>query len=41
MTAFQASKRGGVLGLELAGDRLYITGNAVTVIEGVMRIGGL
>jgi len=34
MRAFQASKRGGVLLLELTEDRVYITGRATTVIEG-------
>jgi PhzF family phenazine biosynthesis protein len=33
-TAFQASARGGVLRLKLAGDRVKIAGRAVTVIKG-------
>lgn len=38
LIAFQASKRGGLLSLDLRGDRLNITGEAVTLIEGTMRI---
>jgi len=34
MHAFQASERGGELLVELADDRVFITGGAVTVIEG-------
>jgi len=33
-TAYQASARGGRLGCRLAGDRVMLTGNCVTVIEG-------
>lgn len=33
-TAEQASRRGGRIGLELIGDRVYLTGHAVTVAEG-------
>lgn len=33
-TAYQASARGGRLGCRLAGDRVVLTGNCVTVIEG-------
>jgi predicted PhzF superfamily epimerase YddE/YHI9 len=33
-TAFQASARGGVLHVRLAGDRVKIGGKAVTVIKG-------
>lgn len=36
-TAFQASARGGRLICELAGDRARLTGQCVTVIEGVLR----
>lgn len=32
--AFQASKRGGEIGCRVAGDRVVLTGDAVTVIEG-------
>ena len=35
--AFQASARGGVLGVELAGDRVLISGRAVTVLDGTLR----
>jgi predicted PhzF superfamily epimerase YddE/YHI9 len=35
--AYQASARGGELALELVGDRVMITGQAVTVLEGAMR----
>ena len=34
MTGFQASKRGGVVGVEIKGDRVLLRGNAVTVLEG-------
>lgn len=34
LRAFQASARGGVLGVRLAGDRVFITGRAVTVLVG-------
>lgn len=32
--AYQASQRGGVVGVRVENDRVYITGDAVTVIEG-------
>jgi PhzF family phenazine biosynthesis protein len=38
MKAYQASKRGGELDLEIAGDRILISGPALTVIEGHMRV---
>ncbi len=38
MVAYQASKRGGTLYLELQKQRLNITGEAVTVIDGILRI---
>lgn len=38
MIAFQASKRGGVLSLDLQGERLKIKGEAVTVIEGFFKV---
>lgn len=38
MTAFQASKRGARIGCTLAGDRVILTGNCVTVIEGVFTL---
>lgn len=37
-TAFQASARGGRIGCELAGDRVYLTGSCVTVIEGTFLL---
>lgn len=36
--AYQASARGGRLAIELAGDRVRLTGGCVTMIEGVFRI---
>lgn len=38
LLAYQASKRGGILELELQGERLLITGQAITVISGAMRV---
>lgn len=38
MLAYQASARGGDLSLKLVDDRLFITGEAVTVMEGKIRI---
>jgi PhzF family phenazine biosynthesis protein len=37
-TAYQASARGGVLHLKLAGDRVKIAGKAVTVIRGELSV---
>lgn len=37
-TAFQASARGGHVGCELAGDRVILTGGAITVIEGTFLL---
>ena len=38
MRAYQASERGGELLVELSDDgRVYITGNAITVVEGLIR----
>lgn len=37
-TAFQASARGGYLGCRLSGDRVVLTGNCITVIEGMFRL---
>jgi PhzF family phenazine biosynthesis protein len=34
LTAFQASKRGGTVRLRLSGDRVYLSGQAVTVFRG-------
>ncbi|MCB1107647.1 MAG: PhzF family phenazine biosynthesis protein [Chlamydiia bacterium] len=36
--AYQASKRGGELFLSIRGERLKISGHAVTIIEGTLRI---
>ncbi len=38
MLAYQASERGGELHLDLAEDRVYIVGKAVTVVEGFLNI---
>ena len=38
LTAYQASARGGRLTCEAAGDRVYLTGGAVTVIEGTFLL---
>ena len=37
LLAYQASSRGGVVGMELNGDRVNLLGDAVTVLEGVLR----
>ena len=34
--AYQASKRGGMLKVQVSGERVLISGKAVTVIEGVL-----
>jgi PhzF family phenazine biosynthesis protein len=34
LTAFQASKRGGTIRIRLSGDRVYLSGQAVTVFRG-------
>src|SRR5262249_50935615 len=36
MTAYQASARGGVVGVRVAGQRVYLRGRAVTVLRGVL-----
>jgi predicted PhzF superfamily epimerase YddE/YHI9 len=36
-TAYQASPRGGVLHVKLEGDRVWLSGDAVTVYSGVFR----
>jgi predicted PhzF superfamily epimerase YddE/YHI9 len=38
MTACQASRRGGTLGLSLRGERVFISGRAVTVVQGRLII---
>ncbi|HEU5159683.1 MAG TPA: PhzF family phenazine biosynthesis protein [Streptosporangiaceae bacterium] len=37
MTAYQASDRGGVVGVVVHGDRVTLTGRAVTVLDGTLR----
>jgi len=36
MVAYQASKRGGIVGVQVDGDRVYLTGKAVTVMVGAL-----
>lgn len=36
--AYQASKRGGVLKLQIVNDRVLISGKAVTVMVGELKI---
>ena len=38
MTAFQASKRGGILFLDLEKEHLNITGNAIIIAEGTLNV---
>ncbi|MES1258624.1 MAG: PhzF family phenazine biosynthesis protein, partial [Acidobacteriota bacterium] len=38
MTAFQASPRGGVVKVRLEGDRVYLSGQAVTVLRGELLV---
>ena len=38
LRAYQASPRGGALGIRLRGDRVHLLGHAVTVLEGVLRV---
>jgi len=38
LTAFQASKRGGILNCRVAGDRVYISGNAVQYLKGTIIV---
>ena len=38
MLAYQKSKRGGELGVELDADTVFITGKAVTILEGSITI---
>jgi predicted PhzF superfamily epimerase YddE/YHI9 len=37
-SAYQASRRGGHIGCRLEGDRVILTGQCVTVIEGRFRV---
>jgi PhzF family phenazine biosynthesis protein len=36
--AFQVSKRGGILGVRIEGERVYLKGNAVTMLNGTIEI---
>jgi len=36
--AYQASPRGGILGVKIMGDRVHLKGQAVTILEGTLRI---
>ncbi|EKE09791.1 MAG: hypothetical protein ACD_16C00105G0004 [uncultured bacterium] len=36
--AYQASSRGGVIGVRIVGDRVYLRGQAITILEGKLRI---
>ncbi len=36
--AYQASARGGTVGVRVEGDRVYLTGSAVTVLSGTMNV---
>ena len=38
MTGYQASRRGGLVGVRLGGDRVYLTGRAVTVLRGTLLV---
>ena len=38
MTAFQASKRGGILGVKVDGERVKLTGNAITMLDAKLNI---
>jgi len=38
MTAYQASSRGGVIKVRVAGDRILLSGQAVTTLEGVLLV---
>lgn len=38
LTAFQASQRGGRIGCRITGDRVYLTGQAVTYLRGTIRL---
>ena len=39
-SAYQASARGGYLGCRLDGEKVWLSGKCVTVVEGVFHIGG-
>lgn len=37
LLAYQASPRGGILGLQIFDDRVYLRGHAVTILEGTLK----
>jgi predicted PhzF superfamily epimerase YddE/YHI9 len=37
MTGYQASQRGGIVGVEIQGDRVLLRGYATTILEGNLR----
>ena len=39
LVGYQASARGGVVGVEISGDRVLLSGNAVTVLRGTLLQG--
>jgi len=41
LRAFQASARGGVLGVRMSGDRVFLSGRAVIVMRGTLEAGAL
>ena len=40
-TAYQASERGGIVGVRVVGDRVYLRGRSVTVLRGKLIDAGL
>jgi len=36
--AYQASERGGVIKIKIIGDRVLLTGQAITIMEGVLKV---
>lgn len=38
LTGYQASRRGGTVAVHLTGDRVLLRGNAVTVLDGTLRV---
>lgn len=38
LTGYQASKRGGMVETQIAGDRVYLTGRAVTILQGRLEV---
>jgi predicted PhzF superfamily epimerase YddE/YHI9 len=37
LTGYQASARGGIVGVELKGDRVQLSGEAITILKGKMK----